>query len=1281
MRGNAVAGSTIESAIQAPTSAAGNLLTLKVRLVSAPGSGKSLRFQISINGTPSTTMDVTVSDAATSGTATGTVALSANDLLTIKVTPSGTPTLSLAEVQVEFDPTTANNYTYPSNSTDSGTAAPRYLPGMLGSFTQQSTDSLANQTRDVIPFAGTLTAVTYYIGLNAPGVGKSWDLVIMVNGSEQATTAANISGTNRIGSATGLSISLAAGDLLTFKVKAANGGPASARFGWAMTIVPTTSGLFALNAVSANSFSSSQFLAETGAGVAAANATEATVQVFTAPAALHLVALYVVANAAAGSGKTRTYQQRVNTGNGNMVATISGVSDTAGSDTGHTDAVSAGDVLDIAYTNTASTTASTGNAWAVAATTAPGSMFIDLAPVDVEVDVPALTLHQPIAVHLDPADVEVEIPEVLRIGGIPLSLLLEPVDVEVDVPGFASIVESRHFDLAPVDVEVDILPFLITQPRPEGQGGGGGTGITVYSPDGTLIASSRLVVDWKTGRHLNSVGDWEMTIPALEPLVNGVPLASLLRTGWLVDIRHEGSRVYDRLDRPHLMYHGEIEDADFDVDTDGALIANITGSFRTIRLGSRATPTSAQYENVPMSEVAADIEGGLCDGIIVPVNATRTIGLGFNNDNGNAILTMYARLLRLGEYARWYLRESWDRDRPQFIPQDACPNSGYVLTNVEAVGDAAYLAGRKGIGIITGQPKVRREGRGVYNRILGFSTGRKMSVDSISRAGTLVMTEQPIPGSTLTIEGRDYTFTNGLLSYNDTTKMALVPVGSTVSEAIGLLRSAISEGLSPIPPHQRISIGLVESDGGDGFEAPIYWRGVSRESNAIDFSGDAFGDSDSSANYIDSGSADPAVAQESSYALTVSAATNSVPYAPQEGTNPDGTKYNYIEDQESIDLYGLRETMMNRQDIRAADSTAEAQAAAANVLLLTMYSELLKVKSPKIFVDLEGLGADIWALPGDRLYVRYTGSVLLNGSRVTQMDLTGWWMVTDREDAVSDPTGVRRVNLTLAAPEISIQIPELLDSLGLGGGGDHGEHGSLTTGLSPVPGEGIEGGPEAPDETFPIPTPSPLPPILSGPLPAPNPGAGPFGGNGGGALWPNCCPDPTTRITSIGTPTPGAPCVPAFEDWSQDYRGFETGSGTTSTFEVQEDGSARYEAIGTNPSLAAFYQCDPMEDGETYQLSFEYKGTVSPTDDMEVFAIGELSAPFGSRFTLVPAEDWTPVTLTFTREEYLDPASLPVGPDGADNPHITFGAVNPLADTILIDIYVRNFAITKVDES
>lgn len=753
---------------------------------------------------------------------------------------------------------------------------------------------------------------------------------------------------------------------------------------------------------------------------------------------------------------------------------------------------------------------------------------IDLDPVDVEVDIPALTLHQPIGVILEPADVDVDLPEIVRSGGIPYSFLVDPVTVEVEVPGFESFSLPLHIDLAPVDVEVDLPGMLLTEPQPEGRGGGGATGITVYSPDGTLVASTQLVLSWKAGRHLNSVGDWEMTIPALEPLVNGVPLASLLRTGWLVDIRHEGSRVYDRLDRPHLMYHGEIEDVDFDIAEDGTMIANIPGSFRTIRLASRATPTSAQYENVPMVEVAADIEGGLCDGIIVPVNATRTIGLGFNNDNGNAILTMYARLLRLGEYARWYLRESWDRDRPEFIPQDRCPNSGYVLTNMEAVGDAAYLAGRKGVGIITGQPKVRREGRGVYNRILGFSTGRKLSVDSISRAGTLVMTEQPTPGSTLTIEGRDYTFTNGLLSYNETTKMAHVPVGATLSNAIGLLRSAISEGLTPIPPHQRISIGLVASDGGDGFEAPIYWRGVSRESNAIDFSGDAFGDSDSSANYIDTGSADPAVAQESSYALTVSAATNSVPYAPQEGTNPDGTKYNYIEDQESIDLYGLRETMMNRQDIRAADSTAEAQAAAANVLLLTMYSELLKVKSPKIFVDLEGLGADIWALPGDRLYVRYTGSVLLNGSRVTQMDLTGWWMVTDREDAVSDPTGVRRVNLTLAAPEISIQIPELLEQLGLSGGDHDGHgHGSLTTGLSPVPGEGIEGGPEAPDETFPIPTPSPLPPILTGPLPAPNPGAGPFGGNGGGALWPNCCPDPTTSITSIGQPvTPPPPPTP-----------------------------------------------------------------------------------------------------------------------------------------------------------
>jgi len=73
-------------------------MTLKrffVYLNASPGAGKSYKFEICVNGTPSA-LTITIADAATSGAVTADVSVTDGQTLSVLETPSGTPTLRYA---------------------------------------------------------------------------------------------------------------------------------------------------------------------------------------------------------------------------------------------------------------------------------------------------------------------------------------------------------------------------------------------------------------------------------------------------------------------------------------------------------------------------------------------------------------------------------------------------------------------------------------------------------------------------------------------------------------------------------------------------------------------------------------------------------------------------------------------------------------------------------------------------------------------------------------------------------------------------------------------------------------------------------------------------------------------------------------------------------------------------------------------------------------------------------------------------------------------------------
>lgn len=161
--------------------------------------------------------------------------------------------------------------------------------------------------------------------------------------------------------------------------------------------------------------------------------------------------------------------------------------------------------------------------------------------------------------------------------------------------------------------------------------------------------------------------------------------------------------------------------------------------------------------------------------------------------------------------------------------------------------------------------------------------------------------------------------------------------------------------------------------------------------------------------------------------LTLNDATLSSPYVVQSALNPDGTTYYYIEDAESIALYGLIEHVMIRPDIKNPNNLAASREQAANVLYWTTVNELIKHRSEKVSIQIGPLanGAHIWNLPGDQSWVQYEGSVKLeDGDDSIWIDLEKRFILAERHDE-SHPSGVRRVEFVLTAAEMEFEVGDL----------------------------------------------------------------------------------------------------------------------------------------------------------------------------------------------------------------------------------------------------------------
>lgn len=222
-----------------PISEAITITAINVYLDTAPGtaaSGKSYTFTIRDNGA-GTSAAVTITDAAVTGSFSGSVSIAKDHLVALEAAPANTPTASTNIYwQIYYTTATSSFLMMGSNNNNASNSATNYsdLIGGIG-----TAFSATDGDFDIIcPSAGTLTALSVASPAGVPG-GTSYALSVHRNNTTDDLTA-TITAAITAAQATG-SVAWTAGDTLSLKCVPA-GTPTARRLGWCVSVTPTTDG-------------------------------------------------------------------------------------------------------------------------------------------------------------------------------------------------------------------------------------------------------------------------------------------------------------------------------------------------------------------------------------------------------------------------------------------------------------------------------------------------------------------------------------------------------------------------------------------------------------------------------------------------------------------------------------------------------------------------------------------------------------------------------------------------------------------------------------------------------------------------------------------------------------------------------------------------------------------------------------------------------------------------------------------------------------------------------
>lgn len=145
-------------------------------------------------------------------------------------------------------------------------------------------------------------------------------------------------------------------------------------------------------------------------------------------------------------------------------------------------------------------------------------------------------------------------------------------------------------------------------------------------------------------------------------------------------------------------------------------------------------------------------------------------------------------------------------------------------------------------------------------------------------------------------------------------------------------------------------------------------------------------------------------------------------YVVQSAAGPSGN-YFYVSDSGSVTDHGTTELQIVRTDVKNPSNNPTTRAQAKAALLALASGELLQRRSEILTFSCEiANGEDIYALPGERVYVRFKGFAVLPDGNITWLNLDQNMLVFRRNE-VASPAGVRLVSLCLVSPTIPYTLP------------------------------------------------------------------------------------------------------------------------------------------------------------------------------------------------------------------------------------------------------------------
>lgn len=330
--------------------AAFTMSTFFVNLDTAPGTAKSYTFTIRKNSVD-TAVTIAISGSNTSGTDnTHSVSFAAGDVITIGVTPSGTPSAP-SLIQWNFVADSGGTHFAPllggSHTTTNLSTASTVYSQLTGASNGSNTWNATELNQQIIcPTGGTISNL-YAVSDVAPGTAKSYAITLVQNGSPSALVA-TVSGSNTSANDTTHSITVAAGDTLSISATP-SGTPAVARYVWGLQFTPTNAGesFFGFGNSNAPSTTTTQYELPLGVGANGYSTTESTK--FFCLGATEITALYAKLGTAPGGATSRTITIRQNASSSTAAVTISG-SNTTGNITGQSISVAQSDTLDMMLT-------------------------------------------------------------------------------------------------------------------------------------------------------------------------------------------------------------------------------------------------------------------------------------------------------------------------------------------------------------------------------------------------------------------------------------------------------------------------------------------------------------------------------------------------------------------------------------------------------------------------------------------------------------------------------------------------------------------------------------------------------------------------------------------------------------------------------------------------------------------------------------------------------------------------------------------------------------------